>query len=360
VARFRRAHAREIDFHRFVQFELDRQLGEAARAARRAGMAIGLYPDLALGSAGGGAETWSFPGLFAEGASLGAPPDDFAREGQDWAIPPLDPLRLREEGFAFYRRLLRTAFAHAGALRVDHVLGLFRQFWIPRGSPAAEGAYVRQPTRELLAILAEESRRARALVVGEDLGTVPPGTQARLARHGVLSSRVLYFERDRGGFRPSRAWSPRALGTANTHDLVPLAGFAQGRDLRLRRRAGAFASERALGAALAERADTARALVRRLRAEGLLSEADPDPEALAVAVSAFLGRTPCPLVALSLDDAVGEREPVNLPGVAPRAHPSWTRRMAVPLERLARHPGLRACLAALRAERGRDRPRAAR
>ncbi|MFI5215720.1 MAG: 4-alpha-glucanotransferase [Candidatus Limnocylindria bacterium] len=358
VARFRREHAREVDFHRFVQFELDRQLGAAAAAARRAGMAIGLYPDLALGSARGGAETWSFPDLFAEGASLGAPPDDFSPEGQDWAIPPLDPLRLQEQGFAFFRRLLRASFAHAGALRIDHVLGLFRLFWIPKGRPASEGAYVRQPARELLAILAHESRRQGALVIGEDLGTVPAGTQARLARHGILSSRVLYFERAGSRFRPARAWSKRALATANTHDLVPLAGFAAGVDLALRRRAGAIPSQRALRSALAERAASAQALEDRLIAERLLRARRPSPSELAVAVSAFLARTPCPLVALSLDDALGESVPVNLPGVGPEAHPSWTRRMSGSLERLPAHPGWRACCAALRPGRsGRRRAR---
>jgi 4-alpha-glucanotransferase len=357
VARFRRERWREIDFHRFVQFELDRQLGAAARAAERAGLAIGLYPDLALGSARGGAETWASPELFAEGASVGAPPDDFSREGQDWSIPPLDPLALREQGFAFYRRLLRAAFAHAGALRIDHVLGAFRLYWIPRGRPPAEGAYVLQPARELLAILAQESRRAGALVVGEDLGTVPAGTQARLARHGILSSRVLYFERAGGRFRPARAYSKRALASANTHDLVPLAGYAAGADLVLRRRVGAIASEPALQAALAERAASARALVRRLDAEGLLRGPEPSAPELAVAVAGLLARTPCPLVAFSLDDAVGETRPVNLPGVGPDAYPSWTRRMRVEVERLSGHPGVRASCAALRAGRAGRRTR---
>ena len=352
VAAFARAHAHALDFQRFVQFELDRQLGAAAAAAERAGLAIGLYPDLALGSAGGGAETWAFPDLFAQGASLGAPPDDFSPQGQDWAIPPLDPLRLREQGFAFQRMLLRAAFAHAGALRIDHILGAFRLFWIPRGRPASEGAYVRQPARELLALLAQESSRQGALVVGEDLGTLPAGTQARLARRGILSTRVLYFERGARGFRPARAWSRRALATANTHDLAPLAGFAAGRDLLLRRRAGAIASERALRAALAERAASAAALARRLRAEGLLGAGEPGPAELAEAVSGFLARTPCPLVALSLDDVALETEPVNLPGVGPRQHASWTRRMAQPLERLAGDRVLRACCAAQRRRRG--------
>jgi 4-alpha-glucanotransferase len=352
VERFRREHEDEVDFHRFVQFELDRQLEAAAEAARGAGMAIGLYPDLALGSAAGGAETWAFPDLFADGATLGAPPDAFSPDGQDWSVPPLAPLRLAEQGFAFWRRLLQASFAHAGALRIDHILGCFRLYWIPRGRPASEGAYVRQPARALLAILAHESRRHGALVVGEDLGTVPPGTQARLARHGILSSRVLYFERTGAGFKPARAWSRRALASANTHDLVPLAGYASGRDLVLRRRAGAIASERALRESLAGRARSARALEQRLLREGLLRGPAPGPGELAVAVAGFLARTPSALAALSLDDAGEETDPVNLPGVSPRAWPSWTRRMTTPLEQMPAHPTFRACCAALRTARG--------
>ena len=324
-------------------------------------MAIGLYPDLALGSARGGAETWAFPGLFAEGASLGAPPDDFSPQGQDWAIPPLDPLRLREQGFAFFRQLLRAAFAHAGALRIDHVLGVFRLYWIPRGRPASEGAYVRQPARELLAILAQESARQGALVVGEDLGTVPPGTQARLARHGILSSRVLYFERQAGGFRPSRSYSRRALATANTHDLVPLAGFASGRDLVLRRRAGAIPSERALRTALAERAASARALARRLVAEGLLRDrAAGRACARRGRLRAFSRAPPARSSRSRSTTPSAKTEPVNLPGVGPREHPSWTRRMSLSLESLSAHPGLRACCAALRQQRSRSLRRSTR
>jgi 4-alpha-glucanotransferase len=214
---------------------------------------------------------------------------------------------------------------------------------------------VRQPARELLAILAHESRRSGALVIGEDLGTVPSGTQARLARHGILSSRVLYFERAGAGFKPAHAWSRRALASANTHDLVPLAGFASGRDLVLRRQAGAIASERALRTALAERAQSARALARRLARERLHAQG-PDAGELAVAVSGFLARTPSALAALSLDDATGETDPVNLPGVGPRAWPSWTRRMATPVERIPAHLLFRACCAAFRTERGRRRP----
>jgi len=350
VARFRAENPEAIDFHRWVQFELDRQLGQAARSASEQQLAVGLYADLALGSAGSGSDAWSFPGLFAEGASVGAPPDEFATHGQDWAFPPLDPQRLRRQAYGYWIRLLRAAFAHTGALRIDHAMGLSRLYWIPTGRPATEGAYVRYPETDLLGILALESRRHGALVIAEDLGTVPRGLPSRLARRGVLSSRVLYFERENGSFRASRRYSPRALASANTHDLVPLAGFLSGRDLELRRRVGQIDSDRALEEARSERERELRALLRRLEAEGLLEPGAPRPAPakFAAAVSAFLGRTPAPLVALSLDDLGGEEEPVNLPDVGPEHHPSWTRRMQLELEALAASPEARATLRAAR------------
>jgi 4-alpha-glucanotransferase len=360
VARFRDEHAEAVDLHNWLQFELDRQLADAGATARDAGLPIGIYADLAIGSASGGSDAWSFPGIFALGASAGAPPDAFARSGQDWSFPPLDPRRLRDGSIAFWIRLLRSAFAHSGALRIDHVMGLSRLYWIPAGRPPAEGAYVRYPERELLGILALESRRHRALVIGEDLGTVSQPLVTRLARRGVLSSRVLYFEREAGRFRPSRRYSRRALVTANTHDLAPLAGYAAGSDLAARRRAGQIESDAALKEEERRRDGTLRALFARLEAEGLLERgaAPPSPRELAVAVTAFLCRTPAPLVGLALDDLVGERVPVNLPGVGPDRHRSWVRRMTVSLEALGGEAGVRAILDAVPEDRrnGRDLP----
>jgi 4-alpha-glucanotransferase len=232
-------------------------------------------------------------------------------------------------------------------------MGLSRLYWIPAGRPPAEGAYVRYPERELLGILALESRRRRALVIGEDLGTVP-------ARRGLLSSRVLYFEREDGRFRPARRYSRRALVTANTHDLAPLAGYAAGSDLAARRRAGQIESDAALEEEERRRDGELRALFARLEAEGLLERgpAPPSPRELAAAVTAFLCRTPAPLVGLALDDLVDERVPVNLPGVGPDRHRSWVRRMAVSLEALGGEPGTRAILDAVPEDRrsGRDLP----
>jgi 4-alpha-glucanotransferase len=361
VEAFRRSHAERVDFHRWLQFELDRQLAAAARAGRDAGLAVGLYGDLAIGTAAGGSDPWAFPEVFLEGASVGAPPDDFAPGGQDWGLPPVDPDGLVRTGFRYWRELLRSAFAHAGALRIDHVMGLVRQFWIPAGRPGSEGAYVRYPADAMLGILALESRRHGALVIGEDLGTVPPGFREELRRRGVLSSQVLPFETDGSGeFRPARSWSPHALATANTHDLPPLEGFWEGRDLVLRREAGQIAPGAAFVGAARRRWREREALARRLAAEGCLADPGalpPDgawPE-LAAAVHAFLARTPAPLVGAALDDLAGETDPVNLPGVGPDRHPSWSRRMRRPLAELEEDPGVRRALGGLDAPR---RPRA--
>ena len=347
VEEFRAREEQRVDFHRWLQFELDRQLGTVAGAALEAGLAVGLYEDLAIGTAPNGSDRWSFPELFASGASVGAPPDVFHREGQNWGLPPVDPHKLAADGYRYWIQLVRSALGHAGALRLDHVMGLFRQFWIPEGKSGREGAYVRFPAEDLLGILALESTRAGALVVGEDLGTVPEEVPPALERWGVLSSKVLYFERDEGGFKPAATYARRALATANTHDLPTIAGFWQGRDISLARELG-VADEEETRRREQEREEERAALLRRLREEGIVGEEDvPGGAALRGAVHDFLARSPSALVGISLDDVVGETEPVNVPGLPPDVFPSWTRRLGVPLEALATDAEVRRSLGAV-------------
>ncbi len=336
VRDFRDAHAEEIGFQCYLQFALDQQLGDVARHAASLGLPIGLLHDLAIGTAPDGADPWLYPDVFVEGASIGAPPDALAPQGQDWGLAPLHPLRLRESGYRYWIDVLRGAFAHAGALRMDHVMGLLRQFWIPKGHDGVRGAYISFPSNDLFGILALESRRHKAFVVGEDLGTVPPGFSETLERWGILSTRVLYFERDgHGEFTPPHGYCDRALVAANTHDLPPLAGFWTGRDLELRRATGQIKSEKEWSAACARRESDRQALLRCLRREGLWqSDSAEASYELVAAICAMLSRTPAPLMGVSLDDVALETEPVNLPGVKPDAFASWTRRMTKSLAEL--------------------------
>jgi 4-alpha-glucanotransferase len=333
VRDFAREHRDRVAFHQWLQFEADRQLSSAATAARDAGMRIGLYQDLAIGTSPVGADTWAFPELFAERVAVGAPPDPYSATGQNWGLPPLDPRELRRTGYAYFIDLIRGAFRHSGALRIDHVLGLFRLFWIPDGTSGEHGAYVRYPTNDLLGILALESVRNRAIVVGEDLGTVPPEVPRALEDWGILSSKVMLFERgEHGSFNPPSSYQELALATANTHDMAPIAGYWSGVDVEIRERVGLTEAAAAEEERRNREVDR-RQLRARLVEEHLLStDSDPSSAELRGAVHAMMCRTPSRLVGLSLDDVAGETQPVNVPGVGPDQYPSWSRKMRDPLD----------------------------
>jgi 4-alpha-glucanotransferase len=335
VRAFATQHAQRIDFHRWTQFEADRQLGASAARAQDAGMRIGLYQDLAIGSAPSGADVWSFGDLFVQGVSAGAPPDPYSAAGQNWGLPPLNPRALRNDAYRYFIELIRAGFRHAGALRIDHVMGLFRLFWIPDGMTGAQGAYVRYPADDLLGIIALESVRHRALVVGEDLGTVPDYVRPALEKWGMLSSKVLYFEREwDGGFRGAQTYPALSLATANTHDMPTLAGFWAARDVTLRRQVGQLANDDEEARARDERDRDRGHLLRLLEAERILPQGSAlqSSAELRAAVHGFLWSTPAQLVGLSLDDLAGEVEPVNIPGVGPDRFASWTRKMRADLE----------------------------
>ncbi len=351
VERFAAEHAEVIDFHAYLQFELEQQLADCQLAARGSGMAIGLYGDLAVGDAPFAGDVWARPELYAREVKIGAPPDPYSATGQDWGLTPLNPLALRRDRYRAFRALLRRAFRHTGMLRIDHVMGLTRQFWVPAGETAAHGAYVQFPQDDLFGLIALESRRARALVVGEDLGVVPEGFRDRMAQSAMLRSQVLYFERGRHGeFVSPREYAAQSLVTVSTHDLPPLAGFFASRDLEVRRKAGNIASDDALEHAASERRRAIAELLALLVREGLLPEdtRDPDLADVASAVHGVIATGAPRLVGLALDDLTLEVDALNTPAASLSAEPNWSRRSRMSLEQLEASEPVRAALRRVR------------
>jgi 4-alpha-glucanotransferase len=337
-------------FHAWLQWIADEQRAAAQAAARAAGMRIGVVADLAVGAHPGGADAWAYADVLVPQVSVGAPPDEFNQRGQDWAQPPWHPGRLAAAGYEPLADLIRGAFRHVGGLRADHVMGLFRLWWVPAGMTPDRGAYVRYPHEEMVGVLTGEAARAVALAIGEDLGTVEDWVRDYLAAVGVLGTSMLWFERLRDGRpRPPGQWRRRCLATVGTHDVPPVAAFATGEQVTLRADLGLLTRDLA-----AERADADAALLAwqdALAQEGLAAaarpRARPDPAEFTVALYAYLARTPAALVGISLADAVGERRPQNLPGTITQ-YPNWCVPLAdgderpVLLEDLAAHPGVRA------------------
>ncbi|OGW68379.1 MAG: 4-alpha-glucanotransferase [Nitrospirae bacterium RIFCSPLOWO2_02_FULL_62_14] len=359
VAAFRVTHRARIRFHQYVQWLAAEQLGAVAARARALGMPVGLYHDLALGSDRNGSEAWTYQDVLALDADCGCPPDAFAPQGQNWGLPPANPVRLRATGYRMFIELLRHNLTYGGALRLDHVMGLFRLFWIPRGMPASAGAYVRYPVEDLLGILALESVRHRAVIIGEDLGTVPDGVRERLAAARVLSYRVLYFERiDQGDWKAPEAYPSQAMAVVTTHDLPTLAGFWAARDIDVRAGLGLYADSGAVQRAREERQQQKQRIVRALGVAGLLP-ADVTEESVAVqpmtpelcqAVHVFLARTPSWAVLANLEDLLGETDQTNVPGTV-EGYQNWSRKIALPLERLRDDPRVHRLASAMRALR---------
>jgi 4-alpha-glucanotransferase len=351
VAAFVREHPERVEFFRFLQWQADRQLAAAAVAGREVGLVLGLYRDLAVGVNPNGAEAWADQELIVPGVAIGAPPDPLSRAGQDWGLAPLNPLALRRRGFAPLIAALRANMRHAGVLRIDHVMGLRRLYWIPSGGPPIAGAYIGYPFHEVLRLVALESRRHGCAVIGEDLGTVPDGFREAVQAANVLSYRVLVFERHGdGGFKPPGEYAPLAAASAATHDLATLKGFWLGRDIAWRRRLGLYPDPAAEQTEAAERARDRRLLLEALAREGLLAaerfteflpEGDEPVygDALGDAIHAYLARSRARLVLVQIEDLVGETEQANLPGTDDQ-HPNWRRRLSVSLEALFAGPAL--------------------
>ena len=348
VQEFKKTNEKEILFYQYVQWLIDGQLKEAAEQTRDLGMPVGIYHDLAIGSIGGGSDAWNFQDVIADGISLGAPPDDFNPTGQNWGFPPLIPEKLKESGYELFIQTIRKNMKHFGALRIDHALGMFRQFWIPQGMPASQGAYVRYPAEDILRIIALESVRNRTMVIAEDLGTIGENVRESLFRFRMLSYRLLYFERnypDPSFLSPER-YPDMALCAVTTHDLPTLYGWWIGRDIELKKRLGIFPDESAWQRNISERERDKSLLIEALKSQGLIPDAhspihpfthspyldEMTPE-LCLAIYEYLARTSCRLVAVSLDDAIGTLDQQNMPGITD-SYPSWMQKTPIPLEQM--------------------------
>ncbi len=358
TAQFRRRHADRISFFQYLQWQCEEQFAAAAEQARNRGMAVGLYNDLAVSVDSSSADHWGHQKQFAGGVRVGAPPDPFNEKGQDWGVVPLNPLRLKQTAFGYFRSLLRANMRHAGALRIDHVMGLTRLFLIPPGATPAGGAYVRYPLNELLAVTALESQRHRCLIIGEDLGTVPDGFREKLADASMFSSRVFYFERQHEAFKAPRDYPGPAAVSVSTHDLATFHGFWEGDDITAKARLGLFKDPEDERNARSLRANEKRQMVQVLAAEGLLPEGcSPEntdhlawsPQ-LTQAAHAYLARSSSALLMIQMDDLTGQLHQANLPGSITE-YPNWRRRLIRPLEELTADPVFQDAMRAIAAGR---------
>lgn len=353
VAAFARDHADDVAFHTFLQWMAADGLAAAQQRARDAGMAIGVIADLAVGTDPGGSHAWTRQAEVLNGFHAGAPPDVYNPLGQDWGVAVFSPRGLRQHGYAAFIEMLRANLAHAGGLRIDHVLGLARMWLVPEGASAREGAYLTYPLEDMLRLVALESWRHRAIVIGENLGTVPDSLNDALASRGLLGIDVLWFEREAdppaetttpatARFTPPAEWPRNAVATTTTHDLPTIAGWWTGRDIAWRAKLGQLGPDETEADAMAGRAADRAALWHALVEGGVVGgdrdapaqaspEASPDavPEAAPIeAILAWLGRTNTPLRLVPIEDLTGAVEQPNLPGTT-SGHPNWQRRLDI-------------------------------
>lgn len=349
VAAARAELAPRVAFHAWLQDLCAEQLGAAHRSAHDAGMAVGLVHDLPVGAGPDGADAWALQDTLAADVRVGAPPDAFNQQGQDWGLPPWRPDRLADSGYQPYREMLQALLRHSDGIRVDHVAGLWRLWWIPPGEPATRGTYVRQDAEAMVGALALEAHRSRAVVVGEDLGTVAPEVTAGLHERNMLSSAVLWFARDEDApGRPLLApqcWPRQAMASISTHDLPTAAGFLRGEHVRTRAELGVLAEPVEVEQ---ERADQERVeLLAMLVDQGLLPAGCTTEEDVLTALHAVLARTPCRLAAVSPYDALGELRQPNQPGTVDE-YPNWRIPLPVGIEQLRSHPLVRRIIRSLR------------
>lgn len=329
VEAYREEHVEEVEFHCWLQWTVDEQLAQVQRDLIGTGMSLGVISDLAVGVHPEGADAWGLGDALARGVTVGAPADQYNQLGQDWSQPPWRPDKLAELAYAPYRDMVRAALRDSGGLRVDHVIGLFRLWWIPEGAKPYEGTYVRYDHEALIGVLLLEAHRAGAVVIGEDLGTVQPWVRDYLAGRGVMGTSILWFERDwegDGGLLPPEDYRELCLATVTTHDLPPTAGYLQGVHVGLRHGLGLL--ERSLEEETAAEERSRDEVLADLRRRGLLREGAPVSEQVE-ALHAFLSQTPAKLVGVSVSDLAGDTRVINQPGTD-EEYPNWRMPLAGP------------------------------
>ncbi|MFT5161442.1 MAG: 4-alpha-glucanotransferase [Alteromonadaceae bacterium] len=358
VAKFQLRNKRRVDYFMYLQWLADSQLGAAAEQAKQSKMAIGLYLDLAVGCDGGGAEVWADKDAYVSGAAVGAPPDQLNSMGQNWGLTPINPVALKAKAYLPLISALRSNMRYAGALRIDHVFGLMRQYWVGPGLAATEGAFVTFPLDDILRIIALESRRASCVVVGEDLGTTPDGFGEIMAQSGLLSYRVLYFERWQSGlFQRPENYPEQSMVTVSTHDMPTLVGWWTGKDLDWREQLNLYPQVEMAQQERDNRVTSREMLLDALRDANVLStdqqpltsppQANPQ---LTQAVQAFLAKSPGRIQLIPLEDAIGLQEQVNIPGTIDE-HPNWLQRLPHTMEEFWQNEGLNDLMDVMQRER---------
>jgi 4-alpha-glucanotransferase len=328
IAKFVERRASAVDFHRWLQWQLDDQLAAAQSASVRAGMSLGIMHDLAVGVHPNGADSWALQDVLALGVTAGAPPDEYNQLGQNWSQPPWRPDQLEEHEYLPFRTLIQAVLRHAGGVRIDHIIGLFRLWWIPQGALPTEGTYVKYDHEAMIGIVALEAHRAGAVVVGEDLGTVEPWVRDYLRARGILGTSILWFEMERDDEHPSgvpldaATWREYCLSSVTTHDLPPTAGYLAGEHVRLRDSLGLLT--RPVDEEMAEDRKEQAQWLAELRRVGMLPPETEavDTEQIILALYRYLGRSPSRLLAVALTDAVGDKRAQNQPGTT-NEYPNW-------------------------------------
>ncbi|QOF67540.1 4-alpha-glucanotransferase [Actinobacillus sp. GY-402] len=339
VQQFRAEHQEDIEFYAWLQFIADQQLAECDAVCRQQNMRIGMYRDLAVGVTGSGAETWNDKRLYCLKASVGAPPDVLGPQGQNWGLTPMNPHVLKQQAYRPFIDLVRANMKHCGALRIDHIMSLLRLWWIPKGDSAVNGAYVRYPVDDLIAILALESQRHQCLIIGEDLGTVPKEIVSKLKNAGILSYKIFYFEFDeQGQSRDLQTYPYQAMTTLSTHDLPTISGYWRGYDFELGEKFGVYPNPKILEILQRDRVRAKTQILRRLRQHHVPVEAEisaelgsPASKKFIYRLQTYVARVSSGLFGFQPEDWLGMSEPVNIPGTSTQ-YANWRRRLSANID----------------------------